>query len=42
MEGVPASRIDAFQAELQEALEAHYGPGAFETPGEDVVLYAVA
>jgi hypothetical protein len=41
MEGVAASRIEAFQVELREALEAHYGPGPFETPGEDVVLHAV-
>jgi SAM-dependent methyltransferase len=41
MEGLPRSRIDAFQADLREALEHQYGPGPFETPGEDVVLYAV-
>ena len=41
MEGVPQPRIDAFQAELHEALVARYGPGPFQTPGEDVVLYAV-
>ena len=41
MEGVPRSRVDAFEAALRQALEAHYGPGPFETPGEDVVLHAV-
>jgi SAM-dependent methyltransferase len=41
MEGVPRARIDAFQAELREELEARFGPGPFETPGQDVVVCAV-
>jgi len=41
MEGVPRSRIEAFQAEPRETLEARVGPGPFETPGRDVVVYAV-
>jgi SAM-dependent methyltransferase len=41
MEGLPRSRIDGFETELREALEARFGPGPFETPGADVVLFAV-
>src|SRR5205085_768048 len=41
MEGLPRSRIEAFQAELRKALEAQFGSGPFETPGRDVVVCAV-
>ena len=41
MDGLPRSRIDGFRRELHERLEARFGPGPFETRGEDVVLYAV-
>jgi SAM-dependent methyltransferase len=41
MEGVPRPRIEAFQAELRKALETQFGPGPFETPGEDVVACGV-
>src|SRR5207237_5215175 len=40
MEGVPRSRVEAFQAELRAVLEAQFGDGPFETPGRDVVVCA--